>query len=94
MKTAEETTCDVSWKPGAASSSADEDDGSEEQEEQQPAEPDPLYDEGADDRDEKWVEKQRGGRQSDAVLRCAGKRGGGGLEARTRRRRRLLSGYH
>lgn len=33
-----------------------------------PVEPDQLYDQDADDEDEKWVEKKRQGRQSDAIL--------------------------
>ncbi|KXZ55171.1 hypothetical protein GPECTOR_3g318 [Gonium pectorale] len=35
-------------------------------------EPDPLYDETADDKDAAWVERQRQGRISDAVLSCPG----------------------
>ncbi|GIM06548.1 hypothetical protein Vretimale_10840, partial [Volvox reticuliferus] len=35
-------------------------------------EPDPFYDEAADDEDAAWAERQREGRVSDAVLSCPG----------------------
>ncbi|GIL55388.1 hypothetical protein Vafri_10946 [Volvox africanus] len=35
-------------------------------------EPDPLYDEAADEDDAAWAERQREGRRSDAVLSCPG----------------------
>lgn len=35
-----------------------------------PQAPDPLYDAGADDRDEAWMDAQRQGRQTDALLSC------------------------
>jgi hypothetical protein len=34
--------------------------------------PDELYDASMDDRDQQWVDRQRSGRRSDAILSCPG----------------------
>ncbi|GFR39703.1 hypothetical protein Agub_g182, partial [Astrephomene gubernaculifera] len=56
----------------AATGGEEDDDDTSSTGSDQQQEPDPFYDEAADDADEAWANRQRGGRVSDAVLSCPG----------------------
>ena len=44
--------------------------GETDEDDEKAAAPDPFFDPGMDDQDAEWAEKQRSGRQSDAILSC------------------------